>query len=127
MCYKNCPICRRTGELFEENNKIPDRDYEGEIKKLEEEIEKLKETIDFKSDICKAAKKGKLNNVQYLIERCHVDVETKDKDGWTPINIASFYGHLDIVKYLYESWHTNVMLTSSLIRQNHMIKATSDS
>ena len=39
---------------------------------------------------------------------CHVDVDTKDNDGFTPLSIASLEGHLDIVKYLCETCHANI-------------------
>ena len=35
-------------------------------------------------------------------------IETKDNDGNTPINNASKNGHLETIKYLYESCHVNV-------------------
>ena len=32
--FNKCPICMKTGELFEENKKVPEVDYEFEINKL---------------------------------------------------------------------------------------------
>ena len=63
---------------------------------------------DFESDICKAAEEGKHTSVQYLVERYHADVEAKDKYEWTPINDASKNGHLEAVKYLYETCHVKI-------------------
>ena len=43
-----------------------------------------------------------------LYEECHADVEAKDDDGNTPIILASWDGHLEVVKYLHEECHANV-------------------
>ena len=58
--------------------------------------------------ISSASSKGYLDIVRYLHETCHVDVETKDNNGRTPISIASLNGHLDIVRYLHETCHADV-------------------
>ena len=63
---------------------------------------------DFESDICKAAKEGKLASIRYLVEQRHANVEVKDKYGCTPINYASASGSIDIIKYLYETCHEDV-------------------
>ena len=55
-----------------------------------------------------ATEYGHLDIVKYLYETCHADVETKDKDGFTPINYASSNGHLEVVKYLYETCHAKI-------------------
>ena len=36
------------------------------------------------------------------------DAETEDDDGFTPINTASENGHLEVVKYLYETCYADV-------------------
>ena len=102
--FEQCPICQRTCELFNEDKDLPERDFEHENETLKKEIETLKKKTketktyfppvtekpsDFESDICEAAEEGKLTSVQYLVEQCHADVETKDDDGRTPINYAS--------------------------------------
>ena len=51
---------------------------------------------------CSASEEGHIEVVKYLHEECHADVETKDQDGCTPINAASFWGHFGVVKYLHE-------------------------
>ena len=113
--FTRCPLCKRIGQMHEDNKNLPDRDYEHEIKELRKEIEGLKKSTnkpafhpftekadiensavshqkthfsrvtekpaDFENDICKAAEKGKLTSVQYLIEQCHANVEAKDNDG----------------------------------------------
>ena len=53
-------------------------------------------------------KQGKLKSVQYIVEQCHANVETKDNKGWTPLSNASIEGHLDVVKYLYEACHSEI-------------------
>ena len=87
--FTKCPLCKRIGELHNDNRKLPDRDYEHEIEELKKENEELKKSkkthfepltkkpSDFESDIHKAAKKGKLTSVQYLIEQC---IEAKDRN-----------------------------------------------
>ena len=56
----------------------------------------------YEPDIFKATKEGKLSSVQYLIEQKGVKQSIKNKDGWTLLHNACFYGHLSIVKYLVE-------------------------
>ena len=71
-------------------------------------MRKTEKPENFESDICKAAKDGKLSSVIYLIEQMGVKVETKDSViGNTPLCCASFSGKLDIVKYLIEICHAN--------------------
>ena len=116
--FKYCPLCQRMNELFNENKDLVERDYEYEIEELKKEIEELKNKTffspaterppDLENNICKAADKGKLTSIKYLFEQCHVNVETKDNFGCTPLNIASSNGQLEIVKYLYEICHADV-------------------
>ena len=96
--FKHSQLCKRTSELFNEEKKLPERDFENENEELRKENAKLKmpmktffppvteEPRSFESDIFKAAEKGKLTSVQYLVEQCHANVEAKDKIGNTPIN-----------------------------------------
>ena len=60
---------------------------------------------DFEKDICLIIAQGKLTNIWILIEMYKIDVETKDKDENTPINIASKNCRLYAVKYLYKTCH----------------------
>ena len=121
--FKQCRICQRVYELFNENESLLERDYEHENEELKNDIKKLQskgkaqntlfhqlteKNSELESDICTASKEGNIARVKYLIEQCHVDVETKDKYRYTSINYASLNGHLDIVKYLYEQCHANV-------------------
>ena len=124
--FTKCPLCRRIGELHEDNRKLSDRDYEHEIEELKKENEELKKSkkthfervtekpLDFESDIHKAAEKGKLTSVQYLVEQCHSNVEAKDNKGSTPIMFASYNDRLEVVKYLYEECHSNFLRFSFL-------------
>jgi ankyrin repeat protein len=116
--FTKCPLCRRIGELHDDNIKLPNRDYEHEIEELKEskKVSSKKADFarvtgkpsDFESDIHNAAEKGKLTSVQYLYEVCHSNVEAKDKYGKTPIIFASENGHLEVVKYLYEKCHATI-------------------
>ena len=121
--FEHSPLCKRTSELFNEDKKQPEVDYEHEIDELKKENEELQkktkgnktyfppvteEPSDFEDDIHDAAEEGKLTSVQYLIEQCRADAEEKDGFGCTPLMWASDEGHLDIVKYLYEVCHANV-------------------
>ena len=118
--FTKCPLCRRIGQLHEDNIKLPNRDYEHEIEELKKENEELKKSkkphfapvtekpSDFEKDIHRAARYGKLTSVQYLVEQCHSNVEAKDNDGWTPIIFASINCYLEVVKYLVEVCHATI-------------------
>ena len=45
---------------------------------------------------------GNASLAQKLIDT-GADVNTADKDGWTPLSVAAFYGHADIIKSLLAS------------------------
>ena len=123
--FTNCPLCKRIGQLHDDDKRLPVRDYEHEIEELKREKDELKKPkkasskkthfvrvtekpVDFESNFHNAARDGKLTSVQYLVEQCHSNVEAKDSSGWTPIIWASYNGHLEVVKYLYEECHANV-------------------
>ena len=148
--FEHCPICKRTSDLFHENSKLPEQDYEYEILELKKEIEELQnkskendenknkraeikeitlrkeiktffspvteKPSDFESDICKAAEEGKLTSVQFLVERYHVNAKSKRNCGCTPMKCALRNGHLEVVKYLYEA--CCVDLTDEDIRES---------
>jgi ankyrin repeat protein len=48
------------------------------------------------------SKNGNLNGVIECIKN-GADVNCEDNDGWTPLILSSFYGHLEIVKILIEN------------------------
>lgn len=47
-----------------------------------------------------SCKYGYINCVKYLVERCNISVHTRNKNGETPLMIASWYVNLDLVQYL---------------------------
>ena len=118
--FTSSPICRKTGELFEESMKDPAFDYEYEINSLKKENEELKNKVEepknakndlpqsYESDIFKAVNDGDLHSVRYLCESCHVDINEKDKYECDPLMIASINGKLEVVKYLCKERKANV-------------------
>ena len=117
---RNCPILVNFCNLYKEQNKEVDIDYEYELQQKDKEIEKLKQKIlkefppiiekpvDFEQDINIACKKGKLSNVQWLIEKQNVNKNIPDFNGDTPIHYASKNGHLRIVQYLIERQNVDI-------------------
>ena len=56
-------------------------------------------------NIFECCRKGDLVNVKKLVEEHKVfygEIEIRDEFGYTPLHIASYNGHLEIVKYLVE-------------------------
>lgn len=48
-----------------------------------------------------AASVGKVELVNWLLEQCHADVDSRDREsGWTALHRAVFYGHLQCAKAL---------------------------
>jgi len=47
-----------------------------------------------------AANNGYMTTVQYLVEECHCEINTKDNDNTTPISDANRRGHANISDYL---------------------------
>ena len=121
---KSSPFLKKIGYLHAEDKGLVDIDYKGMIddlrKKLNEkesEYEILKNAIfppvseeppQFISSLTEAAEKEDLESIQYNIEHFHVDVNTKNLYGKTPINIAACNGNLEIVKYLFGICHANI-------------------
>ena len=135
--FEHCPICQRTSELFNDDKEFPKREYESAIEELKKENEELKreneklkkenkdlrDTIsgkktyfpsvkekpyDFESDICQAARQGKLTSIQYLVEQRNASANLMCH----PLHIAAIHGRLQVVKYLYEVCHLDVETTS---------------
>lgn len=69
-----------------------------------------------------AASLGVLNCIEDFIERQHVDVDQRNKDNWTALMYASYYGHEAVVTYLLQhnaqlngtnkDGHTSLMLAT---------------
>lgn len=49
-----------------------------------------------------AAAEGHLSCVEFLVNKCKVPTNTKDRWGKTPINEAETFGHTKVVKFLKE-------------------------
>ena len=94
--FTNCPILQLFCNLYNENQLLPEKDYEYELQQKGQEIEKLKQQKqkefnkrasptkiefqpisekpkDFEPDIFKACKSGKFTSVQWLIEKENID------------------------------------------------------
>ena len=134
--FTNCPFLYHFDKLYKEKRKLPETDYEYELKQKDKEIEKLNQQIkdlkskakitfqpvltkpkDFEPDIFIACIEGKLTSVQWLIEKENVDknkrVETYNfhiglNIDETPIHLASKKGHLSIVQYLIEMQNVDI-------------------
>jgi ankyrin repeat protein len=51
-------------------------------------------------DLHQACKDNNLQKVQFLIDSGHVKIDYPDEDGLTPLDHASFLGHLEISQFL---------------------------
>ena len=131
----NCPILVHFCNLINEQNKEVDFDISYEMEQKNKEINALKEELrtikqdykitrkfpqivekpkDFESDLFEACEKGKLDSVQWLIEkegkdptissiRISLDSPPHKHRGrlcLTPLNIATEYNHIDVIEYL---------------------------
>lgn len=54
-------------------------------------------------DIFEAAAVGELEQVQHLIEERPEDVNAVAPDGFQPLGLAAFFGHLDVARFLLET------------------------
>ena len=127
--FTNCPIIREFCNLHIENQKLPDIDFEYELKQKDEEIEKLKhqskgsqpqiQTIihfppisekpkDFESDIFKALKSKKFTSIQWLIENENINNNIRNELDNSPIHVASEIGVLPLVQYFIEKQRVNI-------------------
>ena len=53
--------------------------------------------------------------VDLLISKYKFDVNCRSVNNWTPVYVASLHGHLDIVKYLYNTGMCDYLLRLSLV------------
>ena len=51
-------------------------------------------------NLSRAAKRGHLATVQYLVEDKGEDTEKSNIYGWTPLHYVAWRGHLDVAQYL---------------------------
>lgn len=113
------PIFKRIDELDKINKSLPDKDYEFEIKKLTEKIETMQKDpelllkfepvttkpVSFISNIHEAARQGRIESIQYLIEQEHENPNKKGNNGLTPLHKAALNGQLKVIRYLIEKCH----------------------
>ena len=133
--FTNCPFIIKLCELYNEEQQLPVKDYEYELKQKNEEIQKLRETqiqsskedltlstsssknteslsVDLdkptklESNIFMACKKGMLSSVQWLIEKENVDPNIKVKFDNYEKNLAK--GNSPI-HYAVESGHLPIV------------------
>ena len=104
--FSNVPICVKLGELYLENNQLPDKDYDYELKLKDNEIRMLRarsvvsaDRFDSITDVSTECEKGNLDNLKYLVDK-GANLETSNSEGLLPIHIACRYGHFQIVQYL---------------------------
>ena len=50
--------------------------------------------------LSRAAKKGHLTVVQFLVEKQGADIGKSNIHGWTPLHYAAWRGHIDVAQYL---------------------------
>lgn len=60
------------------------------------------------SPLLAAIRKNNKAVVEYLVEDWQWDIGCDDKNQWSPLHEACFYGHLDTIKYLMEKEKQNV-------------------
>ena len=126
--FKSSDLLVLVGAKQEEEDMLLQRDWEWEVRErdnkitiLEGQINELKQRYerkrefkpiteapkDLSEDIFSAASSGQLDSVQYLIEQQHVNKESTDKYGNTPLHLACSNGRLEVVQYLIEQQHVN--------------------
>ena len=74
-------------------------------------------SLDLNKELVQASKCGDLATVKYLVEERKVDPRNcKDTSGYddTPLHLASYTGHIDIVKYLIEGMGCDVACRNKL-------------
>ena len=98
------PTCQKIADLY---NVSDDISYDEELirksilKRFRTDAEKIEKPVDFEFDIFKACDKGKLQNVQYLVQN-KIDPEMRDGDGNTVMMRAARANQPEIIDFLYE-------------------------
>ena len=104
-CFPNSDIATISStkilELTEENKKLKEL-LKGCMEQEENKDEHTQEEHVLINDIHKAAKIGDLISIKYLIEKEGIDSSETDINKNTPLHIASFQGHFNVVSYLVE-------------------------
>ena len=79
---KYCPIFNRICKLYEEESKLPGKDYEAEIGKLKKTCFEpvTMKPYDYMRDVTQAIKEGKLSSVQYAFEQRNKKTELNDEE-----------------------------------------------
>ena len=117
--FEDCSLLTTACALYEENNLLPETDFNyivsekdkiiqelnDKIKELNANLMELEEST-INTDITSAIKDGDLTSVKYLIEVKHHDVN-KGTDLEAPIITAVKYGQHAIISYLIEH-HANL-------------------
>ncbi len=69
---------------------------------VQETIESELGKANLESALLVAASKGELKLVKQLVEKSHVAIEVKSQSGYTPLHLATWNQHDEVVKYLLE-------------------------
>ena len=113
-CFNNFTFCKFSAETFEGlKNQLNEKDQQilrlqAIAKSLQEENNLLKgissndDSNELEMDIFKAAKEGKIKSIEALINDYNADINAKNSDEDTPLHLAAFYNHIDIVEFLCE-------------------------
>ena len=90
QCFETCPLCKRIGVLYTQEGEIADVHHE--IENKNKEIQSLKQALQendyplhLEADIHKAAAKGDLPSIKYLLKRKEELKERKDHMKNTPL------------------------------------------
>ena len=85
-------IINSLGIFIQQQNKV--------ISSLKKEISVLRPPGNFIHDIFEASKSGHLPSVKYLIEKCGIYIESKDKYNITPLQYALYHRQAVVYDYL---------------------------
>ena len=108
--FRNIPICAKFGELYSDDQKLVESDWQYEIEQkdkkiedLEKEIETLKDQVfqEFTSEqLFKAIDAGDEKLVAKIVLMNKDLLEEKNNNGETPLSYASYKGTENILKIL---------------------------
>ena len=114
--FKNSSLLCKLNEIYSYNKRLPVDDKGDKIKKLDNELKRLKKILEennlkyfhpihrkpdnIKQNIFQACYKGDLPSLQYFIEVENVSKNEKNTDGLSPIHYAALQSNLEILQYL---------------------------